>query len=374
MGRDTLERTSRMSILAAADPEGSALGMALAIFAGVAAVAVAALTGVLRLPPAALSPRVPPARPLLPLGAVLFLGVLMWVGLPSLYLQWVGGGADGVESVPMPPAPPTAVPPTTAPVTYGLSPRHIVSINAAVPVLAFIVLALGDAVVRPVVGQRLGFAMFRLPRGVVWGGVGILLALPLVFCVMALTAWIYQEVGYHPPGEHELLRTMDDTRDSFVKYLAIVVAVAVAPLWEELLFRGHVQTLIREGLARLRQSGTALESAGGLPAIGATLEPPSSGSVVRGRALPLEYEVPPLTTPAQPRRAFALEPWLAIGITSLLFAGVHQPWQFPPIFCLSLCLGLAYERTGNLWAPVVMHALFNGVMTAIYLSRGAATV
>ena len=52
-----------------------------------------------------------------------------------------------------------------------------------------------------------------------------------------------------------------------------------------------------------------------------------------------------------------------------MFAGVHQPWTLPPIFVLSVCLGLAYERTGNLWVPVVMHAAFNGLMTAFFLSQ-----
>ena len=41
---------------------------------------------------------------------------------------------------------------------------------------------------------------------------------------------------------------MGETPDPLVKYLAIVAAVVVAPLWEELLFRGHIQTLIREAL------------------------------------------------------------------------------------------------------------------------------
>jgi membrane protease YdiL (CAAX protease family) len=39
----------------------------------------------------------------------------------------------------------------------------------------------------------------------------------------------------------------------------------------------------------------------------------------------------------------------------------------PLIFVLSLCLGYAYERTGNLWVPITIHALFNTIETVYSL-------
>jgi len=39
-----------------------------------------------------------------------------------------------------------------------------------------------------------------------------------------------------------------------------------------------------------------------------------------------------------------------------------------PIFALSRLLGYMYERTGNLWVSVLMHAMFNG-FTIIIKSR-----
>jgi membrane protease YdiL (CAAX protease family) len=342
-----------MSILAAADPEGSALGVAIGVFAGIAAVAVAALSGLLRVPPSALAPRVPAGRPLMPLAGVLFAGVLTWVAVPSLYFQFARGDAGAAPPAVVAPTHPEPAP-TTAPGARPLSAREVVAIGAVVPVLAFVVITLGDALVRPVVGQRLGFGTERLGPGAAWGALGIALALPLVYCVMVLTALAFRLAGYEPPGEHELLKTMGETPDPVVKYLAIVVAAVVAPLWEELLFRGHLQTLIREGLLRLRdQAGYAIVPEAGFPVTG------------------VAYDAPlPLAAVVRPPRSSAPQAWAAVAITSLLFAGVHQPWQFPPIFCLSLCLGIAYERTGNLWVPVVMHALFNGVMTAFYLAFG----
>ena len=82
----------------------------------------------------------------------------------------------------------------------------------------------------------------------------------------------------------------------------------------------------------------------------------------------VEYVSPIADSDARPHPVAS---WVAIIITSAMFAGVHTPWQMPAIFALSLCLGFAYERTNNLWVSVTMHATFNSLMTAyFFLSRG----
>ena len=60
-------------------------------------------------------------------------------------------------------------------------------------------------------------------------------------------------------------------------------------------------------------------------------------------------------------------PWLAIAITSLLFAAVHVPALtagamasgLATLFTLAVILGWLMERTGRITAPIVAHALFN---------------
>jgi membrane protease YdiL (CAAX protease family) len=64
--------------------------------------------------------------------------------------------------------------------------------------------------------------------------------------------------------------------------------------------------------------------------------------------------------------------WIGVVVASLLFAAMHAPWTMPPIFVLSLCVGYAYERTGNLWVPMVMHAGFNVTSTLIFLRFGGS--
>jgi len=52
-------------------------------------------------------------------------------------------------------------------------------------------------------------------------------------------------------------------------------------------------------------------------------------------------------------------PW-ALVISSVLFALLHPNWQaFPAVFGLGLVLGGAYSRSGNLLAPLTIHALHN---------------
>ena len=51
--------------------------------------------------------------------------------------------------------------------------------------------------------------------------------------------------------------------------------------------------------------------------------------------------------------------WLAVLIASTCFALVHPWWTQAPIFLLAIVLGYVYERTGNLWAPILIHMGFN---------------
>lgn len=58
--------------------------------------------------------------------------------------------------------------------------------------------------------------------------------------------------------------------------------------------------------------------------------------------------------------------WVAILITSLLFAFVHFQWNVAiDVFVLSIVLCLLRLRTGSLWAPIVLHMIKNGI--AFYL-------
>ena len=197
----------------------------------------------------------------------------------------------------------------------------------------------------------------------------ILATLPLLLLVMGSTEWIYKWVGYKHEDAHELLNAMKPDKP-LVRFGAIFAAVVLAPMWEELFFRGHLQSLLRRLFTRRL-----------LPVAAPVAPPPVPvGAGVDGMTLP---EPPPLATPITtmpleyvipggqytvPKPSF-LPSLLAVLITSGCFAMVHPAWSRPPIFVLALALGFAYERWGNLWVPIAMHACFNGLMTWLYLSQ-----
>ncbi|MBI2438138.1 MAG: CPBP family intramembrane metalloprotease, partial [Lentisphaerae bacterium] len=58
----------------------------------------------------------------------------------------------------------------------------------------------------------------------------------------------------------------------------------------------------------------------------------------------------------------------AVLLSSALFALVHFHLpSFFPLFVLAAGLGLAYIYTGSLLVPIVMHALFNGMNLGLLL-------
>lgn len=53
---------------------------------------------------------------------------------------------------------------------------------------------------------------------------------------------------------------------------------------------------------------------------------------------------------------------VAMALSALVFAGLHlQPFAFPVLFILGLLMALLYYRSGSLWLPILMHFVINSV-------------
>jgi len=51
---------------------------------------------------------------------------------------------------------------------------------------------------------------------------------------------------------------------------------------------------------------------------------------------------------------------------SVLFAAMHAyPWGTPMLFVLGLTFTALFESTGTLWAPILAHSLYNGIMVLL---------
>ncbi|HVT87266.1 MAG TPA: type II CAAX endopeptidase family protein [Tepidisphaeraceae bacterium] len=211
--------------------------------------------------------------------------------------------------------------------TTQIADREKPLLGAAGAITAIVVLAIVNELIRPHGLQHLGLTARKLPRGLLSGAITAIIVLPWMLVAALLTKLMWDLVGLEHPDAHLLLRVMKDS-DPSLRRLIEFSAIALAPISEEMLFRGHLQTAMLYTLHRARSL-----VAGDSPAL--------PGSKVR---------------------------WQAIVITSLIFALVHQElWLMPPIFFLSVCLGYVYERTGSLWPGILLHSSFNALNVAMFI-------
>jgi membrane protease YdiL (CAAX protease family) len=231
-------------------------------------------------------------------------------------------------------------------------------------------------------GARLADLGLSRPRpfdNVVVGVVACLLLLPLIYAVQlaALRVWPMKKEHVHPVAQ-----MLHDQPTAPVIALAVVSAVVLAPAAEELAFRGILlgwllrrwnssKELIkppREPLADLDldlADGPARHEAeaGNQPEDLLTWSPtapPTRSTQHAARSIAAEHA-------ALSIRKFA--PMMPNLVTSVFFAALHWgQWPAPlAIFVLSLGLGVLYQRTGSLLAPIALHATFNGISTLFLL-------
>jgi len=216
------------------------------------------------------------------------------------------------------------------------------------PLIAFAFMLVANRTIRVNGLAELGLTRGQLQRGVIAGLVGSVVAVPLVFVVSLVTEFVWQSLHYEHPAEHELLKVLGEGGSPLLGVVLVVAAVAIAPLFEEMLFRGHLQTLLTYAWVRLgRRRVIQMET----PVI-----PPEAG-----------FAAPPVAETPRPEPAVWMR-WVSVLLTAALFSLVHPLWMRPPIFVLAVCLGYAYERTGNLWTTITMHAVFNGVNTVLFMT------
>jgi membrane protease YdiL (CAAX protease family) len=59
---------------------------------------------------------------------------------------------------------------------------------------------------------------------------------------------------------------------------------------------------------------------------------------------------------------------LALGMTSILFGISHAHWlSILPLTALGVVLALLYDQTGRLGYPILLHSVFNSVTCAVIL-------
>lgn len=145
----------------------------------------------------------------------------------------------------------------------------------------------------------------------------MLFIIPATFVTLAAMALLTETIGVPPPKlAHPMLESIHDADSVPVIVGLLFLPIVVAPIVEETIFRGMMQTAMLQTLVLSR--------------------------------------------------------WTVLLIASAVFALIHLsavPWQsIPALFVLALGLGFAYERTGKLWAPMLIHAVFNALNVTLVLT------
>jgi len=171
--------------------------------------------------------------------------------------------------------------------------------------------------------------------------VNLLTVWPLITAAILLTMFFGEHIWgqEYQMQQHQELKLMTEYTQLPLRIIIFVVAVVIASLFEEMVFRGLFQTTIRSYLdARPSNAGFRLK-----PAVGGSMLDTRRGS---GKA------------------------WLAIVISSGLFTTIHaNTGHWPALFVLGICLGYAYEKSGSLIRPIFIHSLFNAASIIATLNQ-----
>jgi membrane protease YdiL (CAAX protease family) len=166
---------------------------------------------------------------------------------------------------------------------------------------------------------EIGLVPRRHWRDLLRGLAALLLVVPVVLGMLRVTMLVGRALGSKTPDiGHSMLVLMRDSPSPAATALLVIGAVLVAPILEEITFRGLLQTGLRQ------------------------------------------------RWPILPR-------WGVVILASAIFAVVHAPavaWEaLPALFVLGLGMGWLYEASGSLLPPVLLHAGFNALNVALLFLR-----
>ncbi len=203
---------------------------------------------------------------------------------------------------------------------------------------------------------RLGLTTYRWPQNLIVAYLFWLLLTPLVHAIHVIVVLLFGE------GTHGLEMLLRLSRDNVTWGLAVLHVLLLAPVSEELLFRGVLQSWMMKSPPGA--DAIVLGSLIAAVVMGLTGTRPTGPILFLVTVGPGYLAFERLVRRWIPQRGAAR----AIYASSLLFAAVHAlAWPQPvPLFFLALGLGFLAYRTRSLLAPIIVHSLFNAV-TMIHL-------
>jgi membrane protease YdiL (CAAX protease family) len=244
----------------------------------------------------------------------------------------------------------------------GYSMTEMMAILAMVNVVLVIVVPLLVKLTSGATLRDIGLSFAVWWRQAAVGIVAALAAAPFIYSIQFISLRIWEN------NAHPLQKMLRDEFSPGVPELAILSGVILAPIFEELLFRGILQTWLvglferRRAVPAPRPEDTAAENT----------DPRSTGESSDSEFDFWEADSPeglPCQSAANSKSAVfsgkARAASRGIVLTSLVFALIHATqWPAPiALFPLALVIGAVYQRTGSLIAAICLHATFNGLST-----------
>jgi membrane protease YdiL (CAAX protease family) len=153
-----------------------------------------------------------------------------------------------------------------------------------------------------------GLNIKTIAKDFVMAILNLLATWPLMMAAITMTMFFARLLSGHDyqMQQHQQLEMITENPQLPLRIMIVFVAVVIAPLLEEMMFRGFVQTTIRTYFN------------------------------TRNNA------------------------WPAIAASSVFFAIMHaDPGHWPTLFVLGICLGYSYEKSGSLFRPIFIHFFFN---------------
>ncbi len=163
---------------------------------------------------------------------------------------------------------------------------------------------------------------------------------------LLLLQWLFSFLVDYRHGTIEILKDQNNLLTVLVTWTA---AVVLAPLAEEIFFRGFLQSWLQRmghGKHRIAASRLFLGGFSGIPqTLGGDIAPNERQTA--GHPLVLDH---------------SQAGWMPIILTSAAFGAVHLGQGLAPLilFLFSIVLGFLYRQTGSILLCIVLHMLLNG--------------
>ena len=158
-----------------------------------------------------------------------------------------------------------------------------------------------------------GFSKWSVKRSLFWGTLVAIVFTPLGGLLKSASVIVFHFLTRRVPVEQEAIQVFEDTHNPVNRVFLVLFAVAMAPLAEEILFRGILYPAIKR----------------------------------------LGY------------------PKIALWGSAAVFAAIHASWPiFVPLVVLGVALALLYEHTDNLLASITAHAVFNAINLVVFSFSG----